>query len=270
MKIVFEKYQGAGNDFVVIDNRRRIIRDPAGLARKVCDRHKGIGADGLLLVESSRKADFRMMYYNADGSYGGMCGNGGRCISMFAFKNGIAPRLHRFVALGHIYEARVIGATSVSLHMKDPRGLRLRIPLKGPAGKFVGHFLDTGSPHVVVPVSGRTLARLEVGRVGSWIRHSKLFRPQGANANFVHRVDAKSLEMRTYERGVEAETLACGTGSVACSIVASEVFSMKPPIRILTRSGDRLRVTFEKTPAGYRNVILHGPATKSFSGVIDV
>ncbi|MCU0452111.1 MAG: diaminopimelate epimerase [Bacteroidetes bacterium] len=270
MKILFEKLHGAGNDFIVIDNRRRIVRNASRLAKRLCDRHLSIGADGLLLVEHSARADYRMMYYNADGSYGGMCGNGGRSIALFAYVNGIADRVHRFSALGHIYQVSVGANGRVSLSMKDPLAVKSGLKLRGPLGNFLATFVDTGSPHVVIKVQKGTLRGLDLKTLGPWIRHHRAFSPHGANVNFMEVLGPKLLQMRTYERGVEAETLACGTGSVACSIIASQLFGVRSPVTIVASSGDRLRVSFRESPEGYREVILDGPARRAFKGTIDV
>jgi diaminopimelate epimerase len=270
MKIRFQKLQGAGNDFVVVDNRRGIVRNPGRFARLTCDRHRGIGADGVLLVERSTIASYRMMYYNADGSYGGMCGNGGRCIALFASRNDIASLSHRFEALDHIYTAHVMNGGHVRLAMKDPVDLRAAIRLKGPYGSFSATYVDTGSPHVVLEVPKGRLRRFPLTTVGPWIRTHPMFAPKGTNVNVVERSSASSLRMRTYERGVEAETLACGTGSVACSVSAHLLHGMRSPVTIHTASGDKLKVSFKRTPQGYRDIVLEGPAVISFEGTIDV
>ncbi len=270
MKLHFFKLDGAGNDFVVIDNRRRTVARRSALARKLCDRHRGIGADGLLLVERSWKAHYRMMYYNADGSYGGMCGNGGRCIAMYAYLTKIAGRNHRFEALGHIYEAKIQGEATVKLSMKDPVGIRTGIQLRGPFGPLKAHFVDTGSPHAVLAVKKGTIEKIDVTTIGRWVRGHHAFRPQGTNVNFVEVVGPKSLRVRTYERGVEAETLACGTGSVACSVMASVTLGMTSPVTVHASSGEHLRVSFRLTDLGYSDIVLEGPANVSFRGSVHV
>lgn len=270
MKVSFQKYQGAGNDFVVIDHRKRFIRRPSRLAQRLCDRHRGIGADGLLLLERSAQADYRMMYFNADGSFGGMCGNGGRCIAAFAVANRIAGPSHRFEALDHVYDASVSRSGRVRLRMKDPVAFLPNVRLNGPHGSFVAHSIDTGSPHVVVDLQKGSFERFNLEVIGRWIRKHAAFKPKGTNVNVVERMSTSALAMRTYERGVEAETLACGTGSVACAIVGSAFWGMKSPITVHTASGDRLKVSFAAKNGTYRDVILAGPAVKSFEGTIDV
>lgn len=273
MRIQFEKMSGAGNDFVVADNRSGEIRDGAELARRICDRHWGVGADGLLLVETSRVAAFRMMYFNADGSYGGMCGNGGRCIADYAVRKGIAPSTHEFDALDHLYKAQVLSG-SVRLSMKDPSGLRADIVLPVSGKKLRATFIDTGSPHVVLlarEVSRKGLDAIDVAGLGRAIRLHRRFRPDGTNVNFIEVSSHKSLRMRTYERGVEAETLACGTGSIAAGIVAHLQFGIEKPVRVIPRSDRELLVDFAVGSNGkIVNVTLEGPAETVFEGVFEI
>lgn len=270
MKISFQKFEGAGNDFVVIDNRRGQVKNAGRLARVLCDRHRGVGGDGLLLLERSTRVDYRMMYFNADGSYGGMCGNGGRCIALFAYLNSIARRTHQFEALDHVYAAVIVSPSRVRLWMKDPKGHRSNVRVSGSGGTFYADFLDTGSPHAVIELRKGTLEGFDLASVGPWIRKHRAFRPTGTNVNFVERVGPKSLRMRTFERGVEAETLACGTGSVACSIVSAIRHDMRSPVSVIASSGDRLRVSFKRTSTGFKDVVLEGPARRTFQGIIHV
>jgi diaminopimelate epimerase len=272
VKIWFTKMSGAGNDFVVIDNRSRRIRNGSRIARLMCDRRWGVGADGLLLLERSRKADYRMMYYNADGSYGGMCGNGGRCIARFAVLGGIAPQRHRFEALGHVYAADVIGQ-QVALNMKDPRKLILEKHLLLDGKRISISYVDTGSPHAVVPCKSfgqhAKVKSTEVPTLGRKIRFHSAFQPSGTNANFIERGSGNSLFMRTYERGVEAETMACGTGSIASAIVASRLWKLKSPVAVIQHSGKTLKVEFKDDGKQFSSVRLIGPATISFQGVFE-
>ena len=269
MKIRFTKMTGAGNDFVVIDNRDRCVKNGAPAARILCDRRWGVGADGLLLLEKSRKADFRMMYFNADGSSGGMCGNGGRCIAQFAVMKKIAPRRHKFEALDHVYHA-VVKASEVELGMKDPAALQLgrKILLDGKI--LAVNYVDTGSPHVVVlrrELSREgSVASLDVTGIGRKIRYHEAFKPAGANVNFIEEAGANSVRIRTYERGVEAETLACGTGSIASAIIASRVWKMSSPITVIPESKKDLRIEFDDDGQQMWNVRLIGPAEVVFEG----
>ncbi len=261
---------GAGNDFVVIDNRSKQIKDGAGLARRLCDRRWGVGADGMLLLEPSSAADYRMMYYNADGSYGGMCGNGGRCIAAFANMRGLAGASQRFEALDYVYSA-ILKDGLVELLMKDPRDLRTNIVLPIGGKRLRMHFVDTGSPHVVIMLSKKDdLAKVAVERIGRQIRNHREFKPEGTNVNFVKLERDNGLSIRTYERGVESETLACGTGSIASAVIAHETAGLMPPIRIVPRSGETLEVNFAETKGGIREVKLKGPAKVVFEGNVEI
>ena len=214
---------GAGNDFIVIDNRSEIINDKPAFARKICDRHWSIGADGLLLLESSDKAAYRMMYYNADGSYGGMCGNGGRCIAMFAYLKKIANSSHTFEALDHIYSASV-DIENVSLHMKNPISLKLNQHIIIEKKNISYHTIDTGAPHIVIDIKEFNkkinFDEFDVQKWGKILRWHKKFTPAGTNVNFIKILENNIVQLRTFERGVESETLACGTGSIASAIIA--------------------------------------------------
>ena len=265
---------GAGNDFVVIDNRARRIRDGSRAAKLLCDRRWGIGADGLLLLEKSRKASYKMMYYNADGSYGGMCGNGGRCIARYAVRHRLAARTHDFEALDYIYRAKVRGC-EVELAMKDARNLKIGMEI-GIGGVTMNvSFVDTGSPHVVVPVKDLRGASSDLGStdvigIGRAIRNHAEFAPEGTNVNFIERHGRNSLSIRTYERGVEDETLACGTGSIASAIVACQVWNLRAPIRVIPKSKVALWVNFDCVRGHFVDVGLRGPATELFTGVVEL
>jgi len=267
MKLAFVKASGAGNDFVVLDHRRnQLPADLSTLARTLCHRHLGIGADGVLFIESSFRAHFRMNYYNADGSVGGMCGNGGRCAARYAALTGLAPSVMKFEALDHLYDA-VVEGTGVRLHMKNPIQFRTieRLDVQGRA--FNGYFIDTGSPHFVTQVND--LDSLDVHELGRTLRYHEAFRPEGANINFVTR-SAAGLVQRTYERGVEAETLACGTGSVASAVVHAISEGMRSPVEVKVRSGELLRVHFDGAPKHVENVWLEGSAHMLFEGSADI
>jgi diaminopimelate epimerase len=272
MKILFTKMTGAGNDFVVIDNRKNLITDKVTLARKLCDRHWGIGADGLLLLERDKKAAYRMEYHNADGSYGGMCGNGGRCIAAYAVEHGIAAREHSFLALDHVYEA-IVNDPIVKLKMKDPTSIQLNLMLPVQDGSIRIHFVDTGAPHAVVVMrgGGSGLESVDVMRLGRELRHHSHFQPSGSNVDFLEIEGTKNLTLRTYERGVETETLACGTGSIAAGVVAFLVDGIRPPTDVRMRSGAVLRVDFGIDSDGKpRDVWLTGPVAVVFEGSVDV
>lgn len=274
MKLHFVKMSGAGNDFIVIDNRNGKIKRGSQLARKLCDRRWGIGADGLILVEKSKKADYRMNYFNADGSYGGMCGNGGRCVALYNTITGLAGKKHTFEALNHAYQA-IVDQKSVTLRMRDPRNIALNITLPTPFGSIQGHYVDIGAPHVVIEVSQlkqrfRHLEDVPILNLGREIRYHDKFHPNGTNANFIEILGLNSLQMRTYERGVEDETLACGTGAIASSIIASLVYELDPPIKVIPKSKKILQVNFRKSNGKISDVSLKGPATITFEGHINI
>jgi diaminopimelate epimerase len=264
-EISFTKASGAGNDFVLINNMRGELRvDFSAMARAVCDRHFGIGGDGLLVAEPATRADFRMLYFNADGSFGGMCGNGGRCLARFARDQGFAGSHQRFEALGHVYDA-VVQETSVRLHMKDPGGYQAHLALGLAEFPVDSFFVNTGSPHVVLPVSD--IEHADVLGIGRTVREHHLFSPEGTNTNFMKRAGAGTVELRTYERGVEDETLACGTGSVAAALVASTLYGLGSPIHVTVRSGETLTVHFAGSTGAWSDVYLEGSARMLFSGV---
>jgi diaminopimelate epimerase len=264
----FTKMNGAGNDFVLIDNRLGDLRLGADQISKICDRHRGIGADGVLVLErAANGADFRMRYYNADGGEAEMCGNGARCFARYASRVA-GPRDE----LSFETPAGVIGATLqgelVRLEMSEPKDLKLGITIPLLGQQIVAHFVNSGVPHVVVPVDD--LEKVDVRGLGSAIRHHELFAPKGANANFLKECGAKKISIRTYERGVEDETLACGTGVVASALIFAAVQKTEGPIGVLVRGGNELQVAFDRAGDQFKNVTLTGPADFVFEGTIDV
>jgi len=265
---------GAGNDFVLIDDRKiGLKRDWAALAPKLCDRRYGIGADGLLVLEVSQSADFGMRYYNADGSYGGMCGNGGRCSARFVMDDAALDTV-RFEALGFTYRAHRVGSL-VKLYMKDPMSFRNDVLHLGDY-KIPYTFLDTGTAHAVIfvedlePVLAQMAASGEIQQIGSEIRNHAAFAPGGTNVNFVRVLDDWTIAMRTYERGVEAETLACGTGAIATAIVSNLYKQTPVPTRVRTRSKEILEVGFKREGGNFREITLTGSADIVYSGRISV
>jgi len=267
MKLMFVKASGAGNDFVVVDYRLNDIPpDRSTLARTLCHRHLGIGADGVLYIEPSSKAHFRMNYYNADGSAGGMCGNGGRCSARYAALTRLAPSTMKFEALDYLYDA-VVDGRIVRLHMKDPAQFRSITRLNVLDKIIDGYFINTGSPHFVTRVE--ELEELDVHGLGRALRHHEAFSPEGTNVNFTVR-SRTGLVQRTYERGVEAETLACGTGSVASAIVHALSEGMTSPVEVRVRSGELLRIHFDRAGERIQNVWLEGSAEMVFEGTADI
>ncbi len=264
----FTKMNGAGNDFVMLDNRDgKIHLEPKQIAH-ICDRHRGVGADGILLLEKPENgADFRMRYYNADGGEAEMCGNGARCFARFANKIAAAAEKLSFETPAGIIGARLHGEL-VTLNMSEPTDLHLNLALQLEGENAVVHFINTGVPHVVVPV-----ARIDMVHVcsrGAAIRHHEKFSPKGANANFLEKIGPRNIAIRTYERGVEDETLACGTGVVASALVFAATENAPGPIGVRVRGGSDLSVNFERDGDKLRHVTLTGPAEFVFEGTIVV
>jgi diaminopimelate epimerase len=262
--IRFIKMNGAGNDFVMLDNRAGNIHlEPEQISR-ICDRHRGVGADGVLLLEKpANGADFRMRYYNRDGGEAEMCGNGARCFARFA--NKVAGAKDR---ISFETPAGVIGAELhddlVTLQMSEPTDLRLNLKLNG---KSV-HFINSGVPHVVVPAA--KIDDVDVRSDGAALRHHEMFSPKGANVNFLEKRGRNKIAIRTYERGVEDETLACGTGVVASALIFGATENVDGPIGVLVRGGSELSVGFTQKGDKFENVTLTGPAEFAFEGTIDV
>jgi len=264
----FTKMNGAGNDFILIDNRAGDIDLNRSQIARLCDRHRGIGADGILLLEnSSEHADFRMRYFNADGGEAEMCGNGARCFARFA--NNVAGGHEKisFETPAGVIWAELAGDL-VTLQMTEPTDLRLNVPLQIGAKKKIVHFVNSGVPHVVVPVA--QVGDVDVPREGSTIRYHEMFSPKGANVNFIEKRGADKIAVRTYERGVEDETLACGTGVVASALVFAVTENVKGPITVIARGGDELRVGFDRIDKQFRSVTLTGPAEFVFEGTIKI
>lgn len=275
MRIEFEKMNGAGNDFVMIDNLGGDIHLSASHIRRLCDRRRGIGADGVILLEEDSGADYRMRYYNSDGGEVEMCGNGARCAALFAVSLGLGRSQEgrtvlRFTAEPGLMEAAVDGPR-VAIGMTDATAFEKDISLPVAQGSEIVHVINTGVPHVVVvEPHASTMSDREVFERGRAIRYHARFAPAGANANFVTVGDDGAVAIRTYERGVEEETLACGTGAVASAVVTAHLNELPSPVRLTTHGGEELTVSFDLEPAGARNVVLEGPATVNFSGTIEL
>ena len=261
MKTEFFKYQGTGNDFVVIDNRNgHDLNLTHEQVRSLCDRRFGIGADGLMLLNEKPGYDFEMVYFNADGREGSMCGNGGRCLVKFAESLGIRKEVYKFIATDGEHEAKIDAEGIVSLKMND-------------VDIIVNHHSDflveTGSPHYVKLVP--QLANLDVFKKGREIRYSRDFEKAGINVNFVEQLDEPDkIFVRTYERGVENETLSCGTGVTAAALVCYHNENGFNEVEVKTLGG-RLNVEFDRVDDGkFRNIWLCGPAKQVFSGIIEL
>lgn len=254
MAFTFYKYQGTGNDFIIIDHRSPFFsKNDTEFIARLCDRRFGIGADGLLLLEQHPDLDFRMVYYNSDGQLSSMCGNGGRCLVHFARELGIIDKTARFEAVDGIHSATIMAA-EVSLEMKDVDEVRL-------GGDYV--FLDTGSPHHVTIVN--QLGLYDVKEKGRRIRFD-LYGEEGANVNFVEQLEADLFSVRTYERGVEDETLSCGTGVTAVAIAMHAKGITSATLIGLQTPGGSLSVSFDVEGNSYKNVYLKGPAKMVYKG----
>ena len=268
-KIRFLKMSGAGNDFVVIDNRAGIVPEPATtFAARVCARQAAIGADGLLLLEKSPRKDFRMRYFNTDGSEAEMCANGARCIARFAVLVGAVGRSMDFENLAGDFHAGLTEDSRVRLDMTEPHSMRLDVEVEAQGRKLKVHSLNTGVPHIVVP--WEDLNDAPVRDLGRALRHHEAFAPKGTNVNFVRVTGPKAIQVRTYERGVEDETLACGTGSVASAILMARLGRVQSPVAVTVRSGSVLTVHFELDGDSARQVALEGPAVVLFEGELDL
>jgi diaminopimelate epimerase len=264
----FTKMDGAGNDFVMIDNREGDVKLQPEQIVRICDRHRGVGADGILLLENGTNgANFRMRYYNRDGGEAEMCGNGARCFARFANKVADAPEKISFQTPAGVIGAR-LHDDLVTLNMSDPTGLRLNQKLQIDGEQAIVHFINSGVPHVVVPVS--RIDVVDVRGQGAAIRRHKNFAPAGANVNFLEKRGPKKIGIRTYERGVEDETLACGTGVVASALIFAATQKVDGPIKIVVRSGSELEVDFERDAEKFRAVTLTGPAEFVFEGEIEI
>jgi diaminopimelate epimerase len=271
--LAFAKMNGSGNDFILVDNR--VARLEPGimplLAKGACARGRSVGADGLIILEPSDRVDsawgrvdFRWHFFNADGSSAEMCGNGGRCAARYAFDQGLAGARMVFDTLAGPIRAWVEGA-SVKLEMVPPRGAYRNLSLEALEGSVTLHGVNTGVPHAVVPVSD--LEAAPVRELGRALRFHGHFAPAGTNVNFISVRDGE-LYVRTYERGVEDETLACGTGAVASALVAGSQGWLKPPVNVRVKSGEILKVHFSTDADGFREVLLEGAASYVYQGVL--
>ena len=257
MKLTFYKYQGTGNDFVMIDNRQQLFdkNNTKNIAR-LCDRRFGIGADGLILLENHPELDFKMVYYNADGNESSMCGNGGRCITAFANHLGIIESQASFEAIDGLHQA-IIDNEIVKLQMQDVISVERH-------NQHV--FLNTGSPHHVQMEND--INELAIKEVGSKIRYGQPYNEFGTNVNFVKKLSEDIFKVRTYERGVEDETLSCGTGVTAVAIAMFETGKTQSNLITLETEGGKLQVSFEKKDDIFSNIWLIGPAVQVFKGEI--
>ena len=260
MQIEFYKYQGTGNDFVMIDNRAATFpKENMELIAHLCDRRFGIGGDGLILLENDADTDFKMVYYNSDGNQSSMCGNGGRCLVAFAKKLHIIDNNCTFNAVDGLHHASITEDGIVSLQMIDVSTIKTDLNYT---------FLNTGSPHHVELVDD--LEHFNVKENGAAIRYGGLYGKEGSNINFVKQIDTTTFSLRTYERGVEDETLACGTGATAVAIAMNATGMTEATSIDVNVEGGKLAVSFDKKDDQYTNVFLIGPAKFVFKGTIAI
>ncbi len=279
----FTKMNGAGNDFIMLDEIQNpgLELDPATIAQ-MCDRRFGIGADGVITIGNSEKADFGMQYYNADGSTGSLCGNGSRCALMFFYKMHKPGKQElKFHSLGKEYHGEILDETSVKFFLGDPGKIKLGFKLKVNDQLFTAHYADTGSPHVVINIADvlenpkihdsfyRELEHFPVEEVGKIVRWLPEFQPGGVNVNFFQLRNGEVF-IRTFERGVEAETFACGTGATATAIIAHLTAKVAPPVSLETKSGRILSVDFIKSGTELVKLSLTGPAEINYNGSITI
>ena len=263
--IPFLKMSGSGNDFIIIDNREAVVPE-AQLMRLVigaCRRKMSVGADGMIFIERSANLDFKWRFFNADGSLPDMCGNGARCAARFAFIHGIADRQMAFETLAGTIEASV-GDDTVKIRMTEPRDLKTGTILELEGTPTAVGSINTGVPHVVMVVDD--IEAVAVVKTGRLIRYHPKFAPDGTNANFVAVDNNGTILIRTYERGVEDETLACGTGNVAAALILAHERGLSSPVMLTTRSGGKLTVHFDAQAGRFQDVFLEGDARVIYRG----
>jgi len=262
--ITFIKMSGSGNDFIIVDNREKVVKDDylPDFINRICRRKMSVGADGFILIEPSDKADFKWRFFNSDGSKAEMCGNGARCAARFAYVNGIAGQNLSFeteagVVIGQVKDNRA------KVKMPDPVELRLDFSIELKNGPVKVCSVNTGVPHVVV--MNESIEDINVFDFGREIRLHEAFAPAGTNVNFICQQEQGHLAIRTYERGVENETLACGTGSIAAALITSCKANWQSPITLLTRSGESLSIYFKKDGSVFNDIYLEGDARIIYS-----
>ena len=266
-EIKFWKMSGSGNDFILIDNRDGLIKESemSNLSRLLCRRKLSVGADGVIFIQNSEKYDFSWRFFNPDGTEAEMCGNGSRCVARYAYLNGIAGKRMEFETAAGPVKAEVCGRR-VKVQIFDPKDLRLDLPLEKLIEWESADFINTGVPHVVIMVKNIDLPVRDIGRK---IRYHKLFSPSGTNVNFVKKEAEDQIRIRTYERGVEDETLSCGTGAIASALIFSIRDGAKSPVSVKTESGEILKIYFEKEKEGFKNVWLEGDTNIIYEGKLN-
>lgn len=265
--IEFYKMSGSGNDFIIIDNRDLSldVGDLPAFARRICERKISVGADGLILIEPSESADFKWRFFNSDGSMPEMCGNGSRCAARFAYIKGIAGKKMSFETIAGIISAEVKDDV-VKVKLTDPSDVKTEIKIESAGQNFILDSVDTGVPHAVIFVSD--IEKCDVYNDGRAIRYHEYFAPRGTNADFTVIFDRHKIRLRTYERGVEGETLACGTGMVAGVLAAAQRGLVESPVDVLVQSGETLRIYFENKKGLWREIYLEGRVKIVYQGLL--
>ena len=268
--IKFTKAIATGNDFIIVDNRGLVLKNNIGqLAKRLCDRIYGIGADGLLLVEKSKQADFKMRVFNPDGSEAEMCGNGLRCIALYAKAKRVASADMRIETRAGMIKASMKN-DEIKVKLTDPKDIQWNLCVMIQGCPYKVSLANTGVPHVIHFVDD--IENIDVKEIGAEMRYHSEFSPAGANVDFVKIVNQgkNKIKVRTYERGVEDETLACGTGAVASAIISAEAEKLTSPVTVETRSKELLKVYFELIEGNFMNVYLEGKARLVYEGTIKI
>lgn len=281
MKIFsFAKFTGAGNDFILFDKQLNPFLDLDNeLIRFLCDRRFGIGADGILVFDDHEGLNFEVAHFNSDGTSGGFCGNGARCSIEYArLTNRLKEYSAEFLFNGHKYSGNVVNPGLIEVNFSSPKLLRFDFKLKLSGKEITYSFADTGSPHTVISIDSilesnnsvyTDLNKLPVKELGEEIRYSREFAPNGTNVNFV-KIENNKVYMRTYERGIENETLACGTGAVACAVISHFKHNMNSPVEVITSMNEKFLIKFELIEERIKNLTLTGPANLVFYGKITI
>ena len=270
-KLSFVKMNGAGNDFVLLDNRAGTLQLDRSTIARLCDRHRGVGVDGVLILEPAQEnADHRMRYYNADGGEAEMCGNGARCFARYTKNVAGANGAMSFETPAGVIRAEFLDGERVRIEMVTPTNFSPNLSLTAAGEDHTVHAINTGVPHACVFVDD--LEHTPVVRLGRALRFHPEFAPKGANANFIRVLGPRAIAIRTYERGVEDETLACGTGVTASALIHAELNEATSPVEVTVRGGDTLEVGFVRggKPGEFTNVTLCGPADFVFAGEIEI
>lgn len=279
MKLNFTKMNGAGNDFVVIYNQN-FKPDPVTI-QKICNRYFGIGADGVLLIQKSDIADFSVRYFNSDGSGDTLCVNGARCAVLFGYLNNLNGKNCRFEFINKVFDAEILDSENIKLTLSYSPEIKLSKEIDFLNKKLNLSYINIGSKHIIIEwtefyeqfkqeIKNENFGIFDVNSYGRLLKNHVEFSPDGVNVNFIERINDKLYEIRTYERGVENETLACGSGSIASALHIYLVKNILPPIKFLTRGGKTLEVNFDYSKNSIDNINLTGPAEKNFEGIIEL